>query len=388
MRKKKIINFVADEIFTDGIIAAHDLTEDEVHHEYYIFPEKRDVKYKHITETSRIKTLRYNDFKSLFKEDDVDAVFLHCLYSCPLRLIPLIPPSVKVFWFSWGYDIYQRPLGQPLVRMDIYHPLTSGILKALGAEKNQSLNLKDLYRRLVERYRYRMLNGYPGSYMKAIRRIDYYSGVLPNEYDLVKDASGFDAQPVDYRYINPKTLDLTAWSEITGRNILIGNSANASGNHVDIFSKLKDIVPEGRECIVPLSYAGKPAYVSEVVRLGEQLLGKKFRPLVEFMPLEEYSRILDQCDTAIFLLERQQAIGNINMMIRRGCKVFLSETSVIYKHYKALGVRVFSFQNELTKENLETSLSEAQRKQNREILMKDRNEKGIKDRLERLYSLI
>ncbi len=388
MKKKKIINFVTDEIFIDGVIAAHDLTPDEVEHIYVIFPENNDANFKHIKEASRIKRLRYKDFMSLFDDEDVKAVFMHGIYSCPVRLIPLIPASVKVFWFSWGFDIYQRPLNHPLVNLNLFHPLTSEILKSVGKESNQTFNFRDLAKRLIVRLKYRMRNGFSKSYLNAVHRIDYYSGILPNEYDLVKASSGFKAKPVDYRYINPKTLDLTAYSEITGRNILIGNSANPTGNHVDILSKLANIVSDNRQCIVPLSYAGQPSYVAEVVKKGKELLGKRFMPLVSFMPLDEYTEILDQCNVAIFLLERQQAIGNINMMLRRGCKVFLSETSVIYRHYKSIGVKVFSFQKELTKENLETPLSEEDQRENREILMKDRNEEGIRKRLEQLYSLI
>lgn len=388
MKKMKVINFVADEIFIDGVIAAHDLASDEVEHDYVIFPEKNDAAFKHIKETSRIRKLRYRDFRSLFNDKEVKAVFLHGLYSCPVRLIPLIPPYVKVFWFSWGFDIYQRPLNRPLIKLNLFHPLTSGILKCIGEDKHQTLNLSVLVKKLLVRLKYRIRNGYSQSYLNALNRVDYYSGVLPNEYDLVKATTGFKAEPVDYRYINPKTLDLTAYSEVTGRNILVGNSANPTGNHVDILSKLAEIVPDDRECIVPLSYSGHPSYVAQVVKKGYELLDKRFRPLVSFMPLDEYTRILDQCNVAIFLLERQQAIGNINMMIRRGCKVFLSETSVIYKHYKSMGVKVFSFQNELTEENLDTPLPEAIQRHNREILMKDRNVEGIKKRLEKLYSLI
>lgn len=388
MKKKRIINFVGDEIFTDGIIAAHDLTSDEVDHEYVIFPEKNGVKFKHIKETSRIRVMKYGEFRSLFEDGDVDAVFLHSLYSCPLRLIPEIPASVKVFWFSWGFDIYQRPLNHPVVTVKLHHPLTSRILEKVSDKKQHNLNPRDLTERFLGRLRYRMRNGKTAAYGKALQRIDYYSGVIPQEYDLVKEASGFKAEPVDYRYINPKTLDLTAWSEITGTDILVGNSANSTCNHVDVLEKLSDIVPDGSQCIVPLSYSGQPSYVAEVVKQGEQLLGKRFHPLVSFMPLEEYTRIIDQCSVAIFLLERQQAMGNINRMIRRGCKVFLSETSVIYRHYQALGVRVFSFQNELTKENLETPLPEEIQKRNREILMEDRDEAGIRKRLQRLYALI
>lgn len=386
--KKRIINFVSDEIFIDGVIAAHDLTSDETEHEYVIFPEKNEGQFKHIKETSRIRVMKYSDFRSLFENGDVYAVFLHCLYSCPVRLIPQIPASVKVFWFSWGYDIYQRPLNNPLVKINLHHPLTARILETTETKKQHSLNLHKLKERLLGRLRYRRRNGNAGTYEKALQRIDYYSGVLPLEYDLVKDASGFKAKPVDYRYINPKTLDLTAWSEITGKNILVGNSANSTCNHIDVLDKLKDIVPEGSECIVPLSYAGQASYVSEVVRQGKELLGESFTPLVSFMPLEDYTRIIDQCNVAIFLLERQQAMGNINMMIRRGCKVFLSDTSVIYRHYRALGVRVFSFQTELTRENLETPLPAEIQKRNCEILMKDRNVQGIKERLNRLYTLI
>ena len=75
-------------------------------------------------------------------------------------------------------------------------------------------------------------------------------------------------------------------------------------------------------------------------------------------------------------------------MLRRGCKVFLSETSVIYRYLRSIGIQVYSFESELTQENLDTPLSAEEKDRNREILLQSSTFEAAQLRFKELYELL
>ena len=78
-----------------------------------------------------------------------------------------------------------------------------------------------------------------------------------------------------------------------------------------------------------------------------KLFNTTFVPLIHYMAFDEYQKILNTCSVAIFATERQQAVGNILIMIWLGKKVFLSDTSILYKYFIGIGLKVFSIQKDL-----------------------------------------
>ncbi len=42
---------------------------------------------------------------------------------------------------------------------------------------------------------------------------------------------------------------------------------------------------------------------------------------------------------------RQQGAGNINVMLRKGAKVYLRKENLLYQHFNSMGVKTFTVQN-------------------------------------------
>ena len=60
-------------------------------------------------------------------------------------------------------------------------------------------------------------------------------------------------------------------------NILIGNSADPSNNHIDIFEKIKNFNFKNKKIIVPLSYPENyEYYIAKVIIKGEKNFWGKF----------------------------------------------------------------------------------------------------------------
>ena len=66
---------------------------------------------------------------------------------------------------------------------------------------------------------------------------------------------------------------------------------------------------------------------------------------MEFVPLEEYIKILLDVDIAIFAHRRQQAMGTIRTLIGLGKKVYMRDDITPWRSFKEIQVEIYSFNN-------------------------------------------
>lgn len=123
--------------------------------------------------------------------------------------------------------------------------------------------------------------------------------------------------------------------------ILLGNSATKENQHVEVFEILRKYEDEQIEIVCPLSY-GDEQYRDEVIAQGEKIWRDKFLPLTEFMDKDEYIKLLATCDVAIFNNNRQQAMGNIWILINLGKKIFMRDDTPMWTYFRNLGVNIFN----------------------------------------------
>lgn len=114
-------------------------------------------------------------------------------------------------------------------------------------------------------------------------------------------------------------------------SIQLGNSATSTNNHMQILKKLHKFKEENIRIFVPLSYGDKK-YAEKVIEEGEKLFGEKFVAITTFMNVDEYNQFLCQIDIAIFGINRQQALGNIQALLYLGKKIYLKKNSIV-EHY-------------------------------------------------------
>lgn len=379
-----ILNFIKDTYFTDDIIRCHDMASDGCKHIYVLVDplfSRPDLRY--IKQNQRVMRVKSGNVKYFIKQNKADAIFLHGLFSMPLSIIHEVPKDIKVFWFSWGYDIYGND-NISLVKMPLFHEKTQEAISIINKSFNKRIKnaLTYIPHKIKESFIYHF-------YIKAVSRIDYYSGVLPIEYSLCSQSPYFKAQEVRYSY-----FPFEIFSEFNnhtfhrGNNILIGNSADMKNNHLDILPYLKNASPFCSNFILPLSYCEENKYKKIVTQEYSNALGKNLVVIKDFLPIDEYVEILHGCKAGIFFHERQQGMGTIMMLLVMGCKVFLSETSVVYKHFCSIGVKVYSVQTELTYSELNNELSEEDRLENLKRLNLLNVKQLYQEYMENIYNCI
>ena len=126
---------------------------------------------------------------------------------------------------------------------------------------------------------------------------------------------------------------------VLGR-IIVGNSATRENHHIEVLKKLEYLKNENIEIICPLSYGDKE-YAKEVIRVGKEIFKNKFIPLTEYMDFEEYLKLLLTCEIGIFNNDRQQALGNIYVLLRYGKKVYIRNNTSMWNNFKNKKIVVY-----------------------------------------------
>lgn len=205
--------------------------------------------------------------------------------------------------------------------------------------------------------------------IKAFKKMDFLGILYREEYEMIKQKLGFTQNIQHLRFTYYPIGTIIQSDRISGRNIMIGNSASFSNNHIETFEIIKKHNLDDRKLIVPLSY-GNAEYANKIIKEGKSIFGSHFEPLNEFMALSDYQKILQQCGVVIMNHYRQQAVGNVLNSMCMGAKVFLSEKNTLFKYLKRIGCHVFCIESELIPENITALelLTSIQQNENRTIL--------------------
>lgn len=138
-------------------------------------------------------------------------------------------------------------------------------------------------------------------------------------------------------FIPPKSIELPPNKRT---NILIGNSADPSNNHLEIFSKIRGYASEDIKIYCPLSY-GNQDYAQKILKYGFSLFGEKFIPLESLLPYDQYFELLAKVDIGMFNHSRQQGMGNMVSLLGFGKKVYLQSRVSTWEFFQNHGVKVF-----------------------------------------------
>lgn len=198
-------------------------------------------------------------------------------------------------------------------------------------------------------FRYRPRT-WPHAVREALRRavipaFPVISGIVPGDVETVRSVYGSRAKYVRAFYPIPmddRSLETASAAERRGNGVtlLVGNSGDPSNDHAEVFRTLARFRSQGVRIVSPLSYGDAP-YVASVIALGRELFGDQFTPLTEFLPPEQYARLIREVDTAIMNHGYQQALGNIVALLMLGKKVFVRSDTTPYGYFHDLDIAVF-----------------------------------------------
>ena len=295
-----------------------------------------------------------------------DALIVHFLDVAKSRLALRAPPGVPIVWSGWGGDYYHLlPGGERAMLGDE----TVAAMRVIRQRDVRRRSLGTLLRHVLRRVRGTLVND--RLIRRAISRVELFSAPIPNELPLVQQGLSpvFHAQYVQLNYGSVERTFSVGESGATGRDILVGNSATPTNNHLELFDLLARLDLGARRIVAPLSY-GSPLYREAVVSRGRQLFGTRFHPLTEFLPLERYNVELSRCAVVVMGHRRQQALGNICTLMCRGARIVVDERSTVYQFFKSRGAYISTLRELAASPNGDpfAPLGEAEQARNRAVV--------------------
>ena len=339
-----LLHLASDEKFIDNVITLFDAAAPHSN-EYVVITPKGIGPLKYIKKQKSVRVV--SDDKEQIRElisglGNYRGIVVHGLSGPACDIISEAPSCLKVVWLAWGWDIHNIfSFGK-----ELYQPATKELLRSRFGRSFST--------RLAKWVKFCLWNaGFVKKRSrirrKAIHRADFCGTVVPGEWSDVQRL-GFRGQFVRFNYDWMENMVPEGADEALAEqcNILVGNSSTPTCNHLEVFHALSGLNLGLAKVIVPLSY-GDTSYRGGVVRAGSRLLGKAFVPVLDFMPLAEYNKILRSCGIVVMNHNRQQALGNILASLCLGSCVLLNAESPIYSFMKELKVDVWRFPKDLGK---------------------------------------
>lgn len=307
--KMKYLHIFTRSNFTEPYIEFINNNFDSQEHLFIIYGKERGLGVK-VSSRVNVKELskQFRSISLLIREMyKSKKIFLHGLFSPLVVLLLFMQPWLlkKCYWGIWGGDLWHYELRKKTNRSDVYEFFRKFVIKNMGGvitHINGDYKLAQKWYGAKAKYYYSFM--YPSNLFK--------------EYDLP----------------NVKKADEKTY-------IQVGNSANSTNNHLEIFDKLKKYKEEKIEIICPLSY-GNTEYRDKVIEEGTKIFGEKFNPIIEFMAFGEYLELLAKIDVAIFNHNRQEAMGNITTLLGLGKKVYIRDDITTWGFCIEHELKVFS----------------------------------------------
>ena len=221
----------------------------------------------------------------------------------------------KIYWASWGGDLYEWRINYnskfySIIHNSLMYLLIKNIKNFVAIFPKDSEYFKQKFK------------------TKANTMIVSYMGWL---YEPIANRSFADEMISNREKERTDTI-----------NIQVGHQANPSIGHLDIFNKLLKYKNEDMLIHVPLNY-GHKSYGDEVEKTAKELFGDKVICYRKMMGKEEYNVFLSQMDAAIYNSKRQIGLYNIYYLLFLGRRIYLNSESVVYKYFLEQDIDVSDF---------------------------------------------
>ena len=364
-----VLHILSDDKFTDYVI--NQFKDEEMQSEMVVIPSGAG---HFFTKCDKVSIIRYpsREFTELLnKLHNYSGVVLHGMFwpYCE-QIIKATPSSVKLAWYFWGGELYARKD----VICSFLSPITKLLYYLHFIKKGQTYKKSFLWQLPLELY----------------KRLDYCITSEYEEYEYAKKYTHSDMQFLWYTcYSIEDTVGKMMSHRSFGNSVLFCNSAAIENNMFDIALQLSK--PKNRELlgdrqvIMPMGY-GTPWIKRLMLRVGPHCF-KHFKPITEFLPREEYNKMMTDCSILILPSKSPAGQGNIITALWLGMRVYLSERSIAYNYFNRIGVKIFSLESDFTKYGCEV-LTDDVVKHNRKILLDTYSRKSVNDANKHLINVL
>lgn len=316
-------------------------------------------------------------FASNYDFSKVTHVISHYMSYDKIDFIKFIPKNIPVCWEIYGYDLYNQFLEPRGYKIYYASPLK---YESHGFLRQHASGLFH-FMATLKGYKYCFDFQKNKQFKYIANRIDSIQYCCGYDAEYVKEFVGREIPSYEiFNYsLNEVLGELKGSDFSTGNDVLVGNSASFSNNHLYVLDFLKQIdIPKQTKIIMPLSYGGTKEYADDIETIYKEQFPNQLEPLRKYIPLQEYNKYFLRLNSMILSAWRQESQGTAMMGFYLGIKVYMSERSPLYKWFTDCGFSVFPIET-VTSASFFDSLSLEEKEKNRSLVVERYNEDRIKD---------
>lgn len=269
-------------------------------------------------------------FKQIYRESSL--VIIHDLTKRKIRFLNKLNKRQTWIWIMWGndyYTLFPQLYKNKLKKYTLLACLFT--LKITPIKNTIKGNIQSFGKTKVQ-----------CEDQNLAARFDFYANNFLGYADLfkaIKVAKDRRLPSIYYSFDKSKSLNPE------GRNILLGNSASVTQNHIDfLIQNRKTLLKQSNKVICPISYGSK-RYAKTVELIGKMLLPNRIEFIKDYIDYEMFIENLRSCSYAVFNNQRAQAMGTVLLCFKMGMKVFLPKDSAMYSYFKSIGLEFFPISN-------------------------------------------
>lgn len=344
-----VLHILSDDKFTDYVI--NQFKADYMQSEMVVIPFGAGLSFIKCDKVSVVHYQSAQYFELLNGLHKYSGIVLHGLFWPYMEdIIKSAPNSLKIVWYFWGGELYSRPD----VMRSFLAPITKFLYK-LHFYKNGKTYYESFSWQLP---------------LELFKRIDYCITSEYEEYEFAKQYTASDMKFLWYTcYSLEETVGDLLESRSRGNDVLFCNSTAIGNNMFDAAldlsrPKYRKLIGN-RQVIMPMGYGAQ--WVKNIMLKLGPLCFRNFKPIVDFLPRDQYNLMMTECSTLILPYYSPAGQGNIITALWLGMRVYVSEKSIAYRYFKRIEVVIFSFESDFIKFGCEP-LSDDLVEHNRNIL--------------------
>lgn len=323
---------------------------------------------KHLKNLSGYQIVNEKNLTDIVKKIDFcqfDYVMIHYLSFIKIDFVHYIPDNISIIWSIYGGDLYNQ--FSDIIGLKLYYKSPSNYRRSkLVKYIPSSIQELFLYLRIRDKNLFKSVRKRKLKYI--LNRLDVLSG-MSCDIQIIENYAGRK-----YKFLRggsyplEQTLgDLYNSHFSDGKNIMLGNSASITNNHLYALEYMKGFkLPNDSRITLTLSYGRNEKYVKEVKDSFKYYFGNNLEIEESYIPINEYNKKFLLYRVMIMPAWRQESVGTLIMGFYFGIKVYMSVNNPLYKTMKDYGFIVFKLES-ITEEDLYTELTEEEKKYNRQL---------------------
>lgn len=266
---------------------------------------------------------------------DANLVVLYDLDTDKSRIAVSLPPTVKVAWRFFGYELYSRK--QEVYLSNTTKEFAVDKISFVEKIKRALANLKSIlkFHTTVE-----------GVFINSIKRMDFMLVLTLEEHEEMLKLFPFLPKAIK---LSNKKQNVSASEEleeklnVLDKTIVLGNNKSVYNNHFDLIEIVKTSKIKNKKMFsLLMNYGTESNYSREVKKRAKEA---SLNLICDFMTLDEFESFYKKTGALCVNGYRQMAMANLMMGLAKGVKIYMSKKNALYLWFVNEGFKVWTIED-------------------------------------------